>query len=580
MASFKMCRGIAAALLVSILVVGCPTVKDAISLSNTSYDFGLNGQPWNLEVWDSDATVTSLTVTAAPDQSWIHCDPVSVTSTGSNDVKIVTISVNRLGLAQGAHTGTIQFTAPGAKTKKVAISMTSDGTSGVEKNGIKVSHVSKSYSMPYLLDFTFSLRDKDDRPVVGEPKQFAVTCFEDGIATSPQENAPLLAKASNKQLDCFLVLDYSASMASTRANGDTNQDGKSDAIEAMESAVSTVFLPSLSSDAMVGVYEFHRETDPEKIVGLTADKDFVRQRIAVIWSQVVAGLAGPSRAWDAVGAAVDEFTSANISDENRNIVFLSDGHDTSSFRTKEQVIDDAKKRGVRLYCVGFGPDVDVATLQAITAQTNGAYYGAPTAADLETAFQRIVEEFDGQYALRWATLKRTDSKFVPSFLITLAGNEAHYVSATPYVISSYADDELTGHLRIAPSKNDNRSTLFLRASYMCRYIWKIRLYAESPYPFTASKVEAVDGGLCADWTLTTGVDAQRPGTWISLESPQVGTIDATIPFAAFGPILRFEFERSFDEDETPFTVLHVDNGLYGGGQALEIEGFSNVLPAV
>ena len=197
MASLKTCRGMAAALVLSILVIGCPTLKDAISLSNASYDFGLNGQPWNLEIWDADATVSSLTVTAAPDQSWIHCDPISVTSTGPNDVKIVTISVNRLGLAQGVHKGKIQFTAPGAQTKTVTIAMTSDGTSGVPKNGIKVSNVSKSYSMPYLLDFTFSVRDKDDHPVVGEPRQFAVTCFEDGIATSPQENAPLLAKASN-----------------------------------------------------------------------------------------------------------------------------------------------------------------------------------------------------------------------------------------------------------------------------------------------------------------------------------------------------------------------------------------------
>lgn len=548
-------------------------------MSETSHDFRSSRQSWNLKVWNSNSTLASLDFTVTPTQPWIHVSPKTGSSKNGNDVRIITVSVSRAGLSVGNHDGALNVTAKNVVTVSVPIKCYSDGSEGVNGGDLNIVGVSPGYSAPYLMDFIFSLRDGDNRSVIGEPNQFGVVSKEDGAPVSAEENPPLLAKASAKQLQFYLVLDYSASMASIQVHGDSNHDGKSDAIDTMEAAIKQTFLPSLSADALVGVYEFHRETNPEKVCNLSADKDFVAQRIDAIWTQFVGSFWGPSRLWDAVFAAVNEFGSENRNDESRNVIFISDGRDTSSRHTKEDVINSAKERGIRLYAIGFGTQVDAATLQSVTEQTQGQYYSAQAVQDLPNSFLQIVDDFDGQYALRWATLTRTETSFTPSFLITLGMTAASYVSPTPFVVADNDGDELLGTLRVVPSKSNDKSTFFLRASYVPRYIWKLQFYVQSPFPFRIGKVEAVDSGLCAAWSINVKQDPARGGTWVYLESPNAGYIDTPIPFAAFGPILRFDFNQAFDDDVTPFEVLYVDNTLYTGGQSFAIQGFDNILPA-
>ena len=60
---------------------------------------------------------------------------------------------------------------------------------------------------------------------------------------------------------------------------------------------------------------------------------------------------------------------------------------------------------MQIFCVAFGNNVNTNALQQLTSQTGGHYYLAATTADLATQFQKIVKDIDGQYLLRWATLK-------------------------------------------------------------------------------------------------------------------------------------------------------------------------------
>ena len=576
----RVCLGIVALMGILAMSGGCALfLKDAIGVSNVSYDFRMSRQSWNLEVWNSDpADISSLALSVTTTARWLHATPAGAVSTGPKDVKIFTVSVSRQGLAKGSYQGQIVIAGSGAKSKTVTIKMTSDGTEGVTGKNLNITGISQSYSGPYLLDFTFSLRDQDNHSVIGEPNQFQVTAMEDGVPISSDENPPRLAKGYDKQQRCFLVLDYTASMASLQTQGDANHDGKSDAIEAMETAIKSTFLPGLRGDAMVGVYEFHRETAPEKVSDFSADKDYVALRIDMIWTQYVASFWGASRCWDAVYAALDEFGAEDVNDDNRSVIFISDGRDTSSIHTKEQVIDYARQRAVRVHAIGFGSEPDVGILQAVTQQTNGQYYGAPAAQDFTDSFKQILDDFQGQYTLRWATLRRTDTKFTPSFLITLGNDAADYTGTAPFAVSDFAGDELAGVLRAVPSKSGSKSTYFLRAAYVPRYIWKLRVYAQSPYPFTVQKVDVADDGLCASWAENITPDGTRPGTWIELDSPNPGGIDTSLPFAAFGPILRFDFDQAFDPEVVPFEVLYVDNTVYTGGQSFYVEGWSNVLP--
>ncbi len=562
----------------ALVLAGCSQPKDAIGVSEVSHDFRSSRQSWNLKIWNTNGSVSSLDFAVAPTQPWIHVSPKGASSKNGNDVKIVTVSVSRAGLAIGTHEGALKITAKNVVTVSVPIKCYSDGSEGVASGALNIVGVSQTYTAPYLMDFVFSLRDTDNRSVIGEPIQFGLACREDGVPVSEEENPPLLAKASAKQLQCYLVLDYSASMASTQVHGDSNHDGKSDAIETMENSIKQTLLPSLSADALVGVYEFHREKAPEKVCDLSADKTFVAQRIDAIWTQFVNSYWGPSRLWDAVYAAVNEFGPENRNDEVRNVIFISDGRDTSSRNSKEDVIAHARDLGIRLYAIGFGTQADVATLQSVTEQTQGQYYSALAVQDLPDSFLQIVDDFDGQYALRWATLVRTNSSFTPSFLISLGMNAASFTSQTPFAVAEHAGDELVGTLRVVPSVSNDKSTYFLRASYVPRYVWKLRFYVESPFPFTVSKADVADNGLCAAWSIDTSVDAVRGGTWVRLESPDPGAIDTPIPFASFGPILQFEFDEAFADDMTPFDVLYIDNSLYTAGQSFVIQGYDNILP--
>ncbi len=560
------------------LLAGCPKPVVAIVTSNASYDFGKSQQSWNLEVWNNGA-LTAVTYNIKPDVPWIYCTPSTATSTGPSDRRVVTVAVSRQGLAKGTYTGHLNITGSGIAAVQVTITVYSDGTQGVTGDDLTVSGLTYSYSIPYLMDFTFSLHDRFNQPVIGEPAQFNVSCREDSVPIVADEMPPLFAKASSKQPNSFLVLDYSASMASIAENGDVDQNGVSDAIQVMETAAKNVFLPSLNTDARVGVYEFHREMEPEKVCDLTADKDFVASRIDAIWLQFVYPFSGMSRCWDAVYAAVEEFGSDNQNDEVRDVIFLSDGFDTSSFHSKEEAVEIARQRGVRVYGIGYGKNVNTGVLQSVTSQTNGTFYAATNVVELDAAFRQIVNDFDARYTLRWATLKRTDVKFLPSFYLTIANRTASYASSHIYAVADFVSDELKGRMRTVPSKSGNRTTIFLRASYACRYIWKLRFYVEnSQHAFTVRKVDAANGGLCGGWTQTPDPDEMLNSTWVVLESPEVGQTDTQLPFASFGPILRFDFDTLLDEDADPFEVLYVDNTIYTGGQAFSIDGWVNTPP--
>ncbi|MCX5756961.1 MAG: hypothetical protein NTU83_00335, partial [Candidatus Hydrogenedentes bacterium] len=96
----------------------------------------------------------------------------------------------------------------------------------------------------------------------------------------------------------------------------------------------------------------------------------------------------------------------------------------------------------------------------------------------------------------------------------------------------------------------------------------------SPYPFTVRLANAADGGLCdpTEWTLTPSDSAPTTSKHISIHSAQPADIDTAIPYAAFGPILEFDFDTVPADLNALFTSFTVDNSIYStGGQTLAIE---------
>jgi len=190
--------------------------------------------------------------------------------------------------------------------------------------------------------------------------------------------------------------------------------------------------------------------------------------------------------------------------------------------------------------------------------------------DLDAGFQHVVDNLAAQYTLRWATLKRANLEFVPSFKLQIDESTATYIAPVRFNVTTYASDELQGILRVVPSTSDGQTTYFLRAAYVPRYIWEIWIYARSNSEFTVQKVAEPDNGLCNGWEMTTEGSPQD-GMWITLANPGGIVWGEDLPFASFGPILRFDFDEQLEPGTDPFTDLFVDNSIYTGGQSFRIE---------
>jgi hypothetical protein len=469
--------------------------------------------------------------------------------------------------------------------------------------GLSIANVTYTYSSPYLLDFEFSLRDNDDpaqgEAVVVSPQMLYAIGLEEGKTNSPSESGVRVALGSTKQLKANLVLDFTESLASL-SNGDTNSDGISDAIDQMVAGAQT-FVNQQAPSAQIGVFEFHREDmNPQKVVGLTTDKTLLNQSIAGIWTNYVQWFPASSRCWDALTLAISDLGTSNR-DEQHYVVFISDGQDESSLSTVDNVITAATNSGVKILCVGFGDVINTANLTAITTETHGRYYEATNAVALGAQFGQISKDLKGQYILRWATLKRSATAFMPSFEIYYGTNHAvsppnpfyedlnnpivdtntvppttNYPFVTNFIIAPYVPTQHTGTvtvgaLRLSADAAVLPSAITLRAAYVPRFIRQLRIHYRANWPCTASLMSTGPGEILSGWSLTETNDGTG-GNWLLLSSPNPQSTATSIPFASFGSLIHFNFNDVLSASNA-FSLLEIDNTIYTntGGQKFVIE---------
>jgi hypothetical protein len=473
-------------------------------------------------------------------------------------------------------------------------------------SGLAIANLITNYSSPYLLNFQFELVDNNDptvgNAVVADPRLFTVTAFEDTNTVSPSETPVILQGVNQgvaaKVLKAYLALDFSESIASIPLNGDTNHNGISDAVDTEVSAAQDI-VNEQPATSQFGVYEFHKENEaPQQVMSLTTDKTLLDNDIAGIWTNYVQGFPAGSRCWDALVAAINAL-GVNNADEEHVVIFCSDGNDTSSTATFQNVINTASNANVQVYCVGFGDEINSTVLQSITSQTEGRYYEATNLTELAAAFAQIGKDLSGQYFLRWATLNRSTTAFMPSFQITYQGFTAYSptnpvltsitnipvlstngmpltnngvavttnltIYTTNYVISWYpppifAGDVTVGSLRLVANADVQPSSITMRGTYVPRYIRQIRLHYLANWPCTVSLASTNAGEQLYGWTLTQTNDGAG-GQWATLTSSNQQVLASSIPFADFGPLLTFNF-RDVLNASSAFSVFQVDNTIY------------------
>jgi hypothetical protein len=472
--------------------------------------------------------------------------------------------------------------------------------------GLDITDVTAAWSTPYLLDFSFSLRDGTN-PVVRPPSQLQVVCLEDGLPISSE--APRifdsLMGASAKQLKTFLVLDYTYSMYAVPG-----------AISNMEAAAELLIIEE-PPHAMFGIVEFNADyINPQFVTNsmtttnnyFITDKTVLGQAIRGIQTNYVRGNYAGTRCWDAMYAALNQFGPYNA-DEQRYLVAMTDGNDDSSELNTDSdpltavrtLYKLAQANHVAIYCVAFGSNVNTNSLQLLTSKTGGQYYLAATTADLASQFQSIQKDISCQYVLRWATLKRAAvpaypvDGFQPSFLITYGGFTASWNtnivmtniqiidwSKTPPATNNvptnavqfpfnppdWTNDVRLGTLRLVPDADLGPQTIRLRATYVPRFVREIKLDYRPNYPCTASLDSTGTNEILRGWAMTETADTNGLRT-LTMVSSDTNNLLTSIPYAAFGDLLSFTFKYPESVTSTQaFSVFRCDNSI-----------FTNMLPS-
>ena len=552
---------------VTILVTRDPV--PAIAVSNSTLDFELNEGSMKFQVWNYNPEVPKLSLAVTPSEPWIVVNVLAVQSDaplqaqGPYDKQWVQVSIDRSQLEAGEHMGAIAFTEAGIETKLVTVSVVQE-TSGV-LGELNVVNPVVTYTDPYLIDFSFRLHDSEGHGVVRDPAEFEVSARE-GALPIPNETDVYLQRGAARQLKVALVLDYTQSM----------QDA-GDAIATMESAAKNILLPALNDDALVSVTEFHRDDAEAALVApFTVDRAYTRNQIDSIQDEFVNGFYSASRVLDAVLDAAETFEAGLEQEESRYILVFTDGDDTSSTADTNAVVNLANERGIRIYAIDFGTDAISLDLEELTGRTEGTLFTAATVDDLDDSFDQIVQDLEGQYTVRWASVARSATPFLPGFTLGLGENSVSYTAAENFVPTAHVGNgPLEGHLRFVSSDSENATTVFLRADYVPRLVSRFKIYLASDVGFTAEAVDLSSDGLLGGWTLTSTEDPENGGITLDFVSES-----GPMPFGAFGPMLRISFEALLPVDEPLFDQVYVDNTIYesGGGQSFVVEGYENTPP--
>lgn len=205
-----------------------------------------------------------------------------------------------------------------------------------------------------------------------------VTVTENG---APVSNAVVLpgTAAGAKQLGVILVIDASNSMSGA-------------AIERATEAARTL-ADRRNVHQSIGIIAFHHRAIT--VLPPTTDQ-----------AKIDAALGAPpelsrgTRIYDAVDAGVELLQKSGIT--GGSLVVLSDGSDTGSETTVDEVANAARQSGVRVYTVGLRSSAyDPGPLEELAATGRGRYSEASSSEQLAKIYGRLGQELANQYLVRY-----------------------------------------------------------------------------------------------------------------------------------------------------------------------------------
>ena len=226
-------------------------------------------------------------------------------------------------------------------------------------------------------------------------KNFAV--FEDGVR---QELS--LYTHENLPISLALLLDTSASMDEKLAT-------------AQEAGVR--FIKTMRAQDLAQVTQFNERT--------SVLQDYTAEHALLESALRRTNASGPTALHNALYVTLRDLSKQKKAGElrRRAIVLLSDGEDTASLVSDDQVIDLARKTEIAIYAISLRPSrasdrerlefsQAVHLLTTLCRDTGGQLFMPSSISELDTVYEQIAEELRTQYNLGYVSSnKRRDGKW-------------------------------------------------------------------------------------------------------------------------------------------------------------------------
>ncbi|HID56476.1 TPA: VWA domain-containing protein [Candidatus Poribacteria bacterium] len=193
-----------------------------------------------------------------------------------------------------------------------------------------------------------------------------------------------------------ILMDYSLSMS--------EED-----ISKMEGAISE-FISSVKGDDRMAILKFASE------IHVPQPLDRVERLRAELIREEFRGDRDGTMLYDALDRAV------SILDDLEGIklaVVLTDGEDSGSTKTAEDVIHNALKSGVSIHAIALGDEVDEMTLRNLAVSTGGTLYITGDPSELERIYREISSSMQSHYRLSYRS-RAWDDDVKNAFLIIRA----------------------------------------------------------------------------------------------------------------------------------------------------------------
>jgi VWFA-related protein len=276
--------------------------------------------------------------------------------------------------AQTDFTSTLNITSNDNDENPLVISLRGSGRA----YDVSINRVEKN-TCPDKLNLLISVVDNTGVPVTTLIKE-NFRLFENSSEIGPNSftwsQVPVSAPIS-----ASLVLDYSSSTIP---------------ITSQIEAAAKSFVDELKAGVdEAEVIKFDK--DVFAIQGFTTDKP-----------ALISAIESPFPDADRYGTSLYDAILQSIEDTSKranvklSVIAVSDGEDTFSDATLDEVINSAIQKGISVFTISVGTD-GAEQLQQLAKQTGGQYFLADTASDLEAVYLKISQVLSNQYLIEYPT---------------------------------------------------------------------------------------------------------------------------------------------------------------------------------